>query len=358
MSLPLETNTLILENAPLKEVKLELGAPDSTFKLVTSKLEPSAIKDGQVVLRVLYLSNDPTQRSWIQKGLNPKRMYVKPVFQGEPMKSLGIGEVVYSKSSKFREGDILNGTLYWSDYAVVDESAILNKINPRQGLPLELYLGPLGGTGLTAYFGLKDIGQIKEGQTVVISAASGATGCIAVQLAKHVFKAGKVIGITGSKANGEWVTSLGADYVVNYKDPDFRKQLAKAIGPNYADLYFDGVGGDILSFMLTQMKPFSRVVACGAIAGYNDFSKQFVKTWSEIITNRLTVQGFIIFDFVDRFGEGTDVLAKAIADGKVKVDSGVDLRDISKSTTKFQDIPQVWSTLFTGKGAGKLVTKL
>ncbi|KAG7193268.1 uncharacterized protein KQ657_001031 [Scheffersomyces spartinae] len=358
MPLPSETNTVILQNPPLKEVKLEFGQADSTFKLITSKLDASIIKEGELVVRVLYLSNDPTQRGWIQKGLNPKRMYVKPVLQGDPMKSMGIGEVVYSKSSKFQEGDILNGSLYWADYAIIDESAVINKINPRKGLPLELYLGPLGGTGLTAYFGLKDIGKIKEGQTVVISAASGATGCMAVQLAKHVFKAGKVIGITGSKANGDWVKSLGADIVVNYKDTDFRKQLAKAIGPDFADIYFDGVGGDILSFMLTQMKPFGRVVACGAIAGYNDFTKQFVKTWSEIITNRLTVQGFIVLDYVDRFGEGTDVLANAIAEGKVKIDSGVDLRDISKSSTRFQDIPQVWNTLFTGKGAGKLVTKL
>ncbi|EDK41188.1 hypothetical protein PGUG_05286 [Meyerozyma guilliermondii ATCC 6260] len=352
---PTQTKTFIVNENPLKDVNFELGQKDSTFKLVEEPLKP--LHDGQVRVKTLYLSNDPTQRNWIQKGIDPERLYVPPVQQGEPVRSLGLGQVVDSKSSNYKNGDLVLCMMYWSQYCDLTEKQINSKI-PDRSIPLPLYLSTLGMTGLTAYFGLLDVGKAKKGDTVVISAASGATGSMAVQVAKA--KGCYVVGISGSEEKCRFVESIGADACVNYKDSNFKENIKKALGDKkYCDIFFDNVGGEILDVMLTLTKVGGTIVACGAIAGYNDASKIQIKNWSEIILNRLQVKGFIILDHTDKYAAAIQEIAGWIKEGKVKADENafhlVDLSDESK----FAEIPTVWGTLFTDeKKPGKLLTKL
>ncbi|KAG7194881.1 uncharacterized protein KQ657_003989 [Scheffersomyces spartinae] len=358
MSAPSELTQVILQNQAERDVITELGTDQSTFKIVKKEFDESTLKDGDVLVKLLILSNDPTQRAWIQKGVDPKRMYVPPVKVGEAMGSLGIAQVVSSKSSKWNVGDIVSGKFGWGDYYVANENFIFNKVDPNAGLPLPLYLGPVGMTGLTAYFGLTEILDFKEGQTLIVSAASGATGSMVVQLAKNVFKAKKVIAICGSDDKCKWVKSLGADIGLNYKSPNFKQELIDAVGDEFVDAYFDAVGGSILSQCMSLIKPFGKVAACGAISGYNDQSKYAVTTWYEIITNRLTVRGFIVGDFKEKFAQAIGAIVGAIKQGQVSVTQGIELKDLSGDSNKLEKVPAIWNTLFTGKGEGKLLTKL
>lgn len=351
---PSESKTFILKQKAIKDVNFKLDQEDSTFKLVQQPLKQ--LKDGHILVRTLYLSNDPTQRSWIQKGLNPERMYTRPVQEGEPMASLGMGEVIESNSTRYKKGDLIVGRLYWSDYCDISEKMVDNKV-PDTSIGLPVYLSSLGMTGLTAYFGLLEVAQAKKGDTVVVSAASGATGLMAVQIAKAL--GCHVIGISGGEDKCKYVEGLGADVCVNYKDPNFKKDIRKALGAKkYCDIFFDNVGGEILDVMLTLTRVGGTIVACGAIAGYNDATKLQVKNWPEIIANRLIVKGFIIIDFHKKYSAAVKQIAQWIKNGQIRTDdtsfSMVDLTDASK----FKDIPNVWGTLFTDKKPGKLLTKI
>lgn len=354
MSFPSQINQFVLQNAPLKLVNPKLGESDSTWKLTTRDLSEALIKDGQVVVKLILLSNDPTQRTWIQKGIDASRMYVKPVEEGEPMRSLGLGEIVFSKNDNYKVGEKVNGVFAWGDYAVAGPEQLFNKVNELFGLPLTAFQSAVGMTGMTAYFGTTKIGQLQKGQSIIVSAASGATGLMVVQIAKHIVGASKVIGIAGSDDKCRWVESLGADVCINYKSGNLKQELEKALGGEYVDVYYDNVGGEQLDLCLSKVKPFGRVVACGAIAGYNDHLKMWVKAWNEIIVNRLTVQGFIVLDFVSEWGDAAPVLLKAIKEGKVKMD-GVTVVDVEGDLKK---VPEVWMKLFADKGPGKLITKL
>ncbi|SGZ56078.1 CIC11C00000003245 [Sungouiella intermedia] len=351
------TKQIIVENSPSGKINLNFGEADSTFKIVDTELPE--LKPSQVRVKVLYFSNDPTQRTWMAANQDASRSYQAPVLKGDVVRSLAMAEVLESKSDKYQKGDIVNGMFGWSEELVVSEQAIFNKIDVSSGLPLPLFLSSLGMTGLTAYFGLKDVGQLKEGQTVLISAASGATGSMAVQLAKHYFKASKVIGIAGSEEKCEWVKSLGADYCANYREADWKLKLSKYIGTDYVDIYFDSVGGDMLSYALRKVAQGGRVVACGAIAGYNDPSKFAVTTWPEIVTNRLTVQGFIVMDFAARYPEAVAAIAGALKEGKIKASEGASVVDLSNEKFPLEKVPSTWFKLFTEeKPVGKLISKI
>ncbi|ODQ83256.1 hypothetical protein BABINDRAFT_82736 [Babjeviella inositovora NRRL Y-12698] len=357
MTAPATTKSFILQNSPLTACNFDLGSPDATFKLEAAK-PIEALKENQVLVKILYLSNDPTQRPWIQKGANQDRMYAALVSEGDVMRSLGLGKVIESKSSKYTAGDYITGLLAWEEYVTVDESRIFNKIADTS-IPLTMYLDVIGLTGLTAYVGLIDVGKVTKDDTVVISAASGATGSMCVQIAKHIIGCKRVIGISGGAEKCKYVESIGADAAVDYKDPNFKQNLQKAIGGvNTVDVYFDSVGGKILDLMLQIVKPFGRIVACGAIAGYNDLELLKISNWGQIITNRLTVTGFICSDLTDQFPKAIADISVALKAGKVKCDASsftlVDLTD-----DKFSKIPETWSLLFSDKkGPGKLITKI
>lgn len=349
--------SFILNKLPYSSLNLDLNAPDSTFKLTTGELP--ALRENQLLVKTLYLSNDPTQRAWIQKGANADRMYTKPVREGQVMRSAGLAQVVDTRSAKYLVGDIILCGLTWSDYCIVYTDDVFNKVLDKS-IPLTMYLDVLGMTGLTAYFGLFDLAQLKATDTIVISAASGATGSMCVQIAKKVIGCKKVVGITGGDEKCEFVKSMGADECVNYKDKNFVKNLRKALGDEkYCDVYFDGVGGRILDTMLTLVKPYGTIIASGAIAGYNDYKKSVIYNWPQIILNKLTVKGFIILDYSNKYPDAIKNIVSWIKQGKIIVNNSSFAEVDLSEADNFTKIPETWGLLFSdSKAPGKLITKI
>ena len=222
----------------------------------------SSLKDGEVLFQTLYLSLDPAMRGW----LNPTRSYIPPVEIGAVMRGSGIGLIVASKSKKFPVGTYATGMCGWSEYSVLNEKHVESLDLPEGAVPTDA-LGVLGMTGLTAYFGILEIGQIKKGDFVVVSGAAGATGTVVGQIAK--LKGAKVLGLAGEDSKVSWLKEeLGFDEALNYKDPQFAKKFRDAT-KDLIDVYFDNVGGEILDLALSRAKPFARFVMCGAISEYN-----------------------------------------------------------------------------------------
>lgn len=348
---------ITLRNRAVNGVDLDVNSDKSTFQLHEAGFDAANLKEGELAVQILYLSNDPTQRIWIQAGVDPERLYVPPVQRGEVMRSLGMAKVLKANSSKFKEGDIVVGVVNWSDYTIISDRGVFNKVS-NLNVPLPAYLDYLGMTGLTAYVGLVEIADIKPDQVLVVSAASGATGSMVVQVAKHVLGVKKVVGITGSDEKCQYVKSIGADECVNYRYGNFKETLKSAIG-GFAEVYFDCVGGKILDAMLSLCKPFGTVVACGAISGYNDPSLRAIKNWGEIITNRLRVQGFIVGDHKEVFPEAISRISEAISSGKIKYDVKASCALYDLSNGDFDKIPETWGLLFSDhKKPGKLLTQL
>lgn len=371
------------------------GSPDSTFKLEEKDL-PS-LSDGQILVQTLYLSNDPAQRGWIAppSQIDPKRLYVPPVQVGEPMRARGLAKVLSSRNGDFKEGDIVQGNVNWREYAVLDAKDRSQGVRKVQELPGGLsithFLGALGSTGLTAWYGLIEVVGAKQGERVVVSGAAGATGSMVVQIAKHIVGASYVVGIAGSDDKCKWVESLGADKCkpsllvsdnghelvrvrpdqtipvwnkqnkaianwdtgLNYKSKTFEKDLKEACGDG-VDVYFDNVGGEILDAMLANMKQNGRISACGAITGYNGEAALPLKNYFNVISMRLQIKGFIVIDFLHKAPETIAKLVAAVQEGKIKI--GKENETVVE--TKFDHIPGTWLKLFEGGNQGKLVTKL
>ena len=349
-SIPKTTKALILQNPPTDEPEYSLGKSNSTFAL--KELDLPELSEGQLLIRTIYLSNDPAQRGWIQKDADPERLYVPPVKAGDVMRSSLVGTVVHSKSSSIPEGSLVSTVGGWREYLVTDDKTA-RKVDPVPGIPNTVYVGIFGGPGLTAYFGMLSVLELKKGQSIVVSGAAGAVGNVVVQYAKHVIGASKVIGIVGSNDKAEWIKSLGADAAVNYKDADFKQQLIAAT-EGYVDAYFDNVGGEILDLMLARIKRHGRIAVCGAISSYNGAPTQ-LNNWFEVISNRINIQGFLVPDYLSRAPEAIAALRKALEEGKLKHDpKGETLVRVGS----IEEVPQVWSKLFSGGNIGKLVTQV
>lgn len=278
------------------------------------------------------------------------------------MRARGLGKVIASKSEDFKEGDVIQGNLNWREYCVldVDDGSGMGprKVMDLPGVNVTQFLGSLGSTGLTAWYGLVEVAGLQKGERVVVSGAAGATGSMVVQIAKNIVGASYVVGIAGSDEKCKWVESLGADKCLNYKSKNFAKDLAEAcrVGDEGGvDIYYDNVGGTILDEMLANMKQSGRVAACGAITGYNGETADPMKNWFQIISMRLQIRGFIVTDWVAK-GEATPTVKKlvgAVKEGKIKLgDENETVVD-----TKFEDVPKTWMMLFEGGNQGKLVTK-
>lgn len=245
---------------------------NANFSLVDVDLPK--LSANQVLLKTLYLSNDPAQRAWLDDSPG---LYVAPVPIDGPMRARGIAEVLASNSDSVKVGSKVTATMGWTEYAVLDASEVIVLPPVPKGLNLSHYIGALGSTGLTAYYGLVEIGQAKKSQTLVVSGAAGATGNMVVQIAKGIVGCAKIVGLAGSDDKCRWVESIGADKCINYKNDDWRQQLKEATGDG-ADVYFDNVGGETLDEMLALMKQNGVVVACGAISGYNDQDPTILKS--------------------------------------------------------------------------------
>ncbi len=301
--------------------------------------------DGEAVVRVRYLSIDPTIRTWMDDAPG----YLPPIEIDAVIRSGGIGEVVASKSDSYAVGDTVFGMLGWQDHAVIGSEGITAQVVP-EGVDPTAALSVFGTTGMTAYFGLLDIGQPKEGDTVVVSGAAGATGSVVGQIAK-LKGAGHVVGIAGSAEKCKWlVDDLGFDAAVDYKTDDVAARLRDEC-PDGIDVYFDNVGGEILDTCLAQLALKARVVCCGAISAYNDRSSAYGLTnYFSLIMKRARMEGFLILDYLDRFGEAQAEMLGWVLDGKVK--HAVHLVD------GLEHAPDALNLLFTGGNTGKVIVKL
>ncbi|KAF2277065.1 NAD(P)-binding protein [Westerdykella ornata] len=347
-----QTRQWILANPPKANPVLE--GDNATFKLEQKTLP--ALGSNQVLVKVLYLSNDPAQRGWIQDGVDPKRLYTEPVLKGDVMCAYGVCEVVESTADSIKKGQLVLATTGWTEYAVLNASEC-RPVQPdeKAGIRPTHFIGALGGTGLTAYYGLVDIAGAKPEDTVVVSGAAGATGSMVVQIAKHLVGCKKVIGIAGGEKKCKWVESLGADICIDYKASDFESQL-KAATEGFVEVYFDNVGGEILDLMLTRMKRHGRIAACGAISSYNAPGEVGIKNWFEVIANRINIKGFILTDAIvaGKTGEMISKLVQGVKEGKIQLGPEVE----TVVPTKFEDVPKTWMVLFEGGNQGKLVTAL
>ncbi len=299
--------------------------------------------DGEVLTRVLYLSLDPAMRGWMNEG----KSYIAPVGIGDVMRAGGVGKVVASKHPGFAVGDYVSGGLGIQEYAALD-GVQLTKIDPKIA-PLPTFLNTLGMPGMTAYFGLLDVGQPQAGETVVISGAAGAVGATVGQIAK--IKGCRAIGIAGGAAKCRYlVDELGFDAAIDYKAEDVRKSL-RAHCPNGVNVYFDNVGGDILDIVLAQLTRHARVVICGAISQYNNTTPVKGPTnYLSLLVNRARMEGMIVFDYASRYPEAIRNMAGWTAAGKLK-----SREDIVEGLETF---PETLLKLFSGENFGKLVLKV
>ena len=300
---------------------------------------------GEFRVRNAYVSLDPAMRGWVSDA----RSYVPPVAVGEVMRAYAVGIVETSNNADYKPGDAVQGLFGAQQYAISNGRRGTVKVDPTAA-PLERWLGGLGMPGWTAYFGLLEVGQPRAGETVVVSAASGAVGSVVGQIAK--IKGCRVVGIAGGTEKCRYVTeTLGFDAAVDYKAADFAPQL-KAACPKGVDVYFENVGGEILDAVLPLMNMFGRIPVCGLIAGYNASEAMAgPKNFRAILTHRLRVQGLIVFDWADRMPEAITALGVWHKEGRLKIREDV-------RTGGLPAFAETLALLYTGGNNGKLVLKV
>jgi NADPH-dependent curcumin reductase CurA len=330
------------ENRQYRLAARPVGLPKTTDWEFTK--EPArAPEDGEVLVGVEYLSLDPAMRGWMNEG----KSYIAPVKIGDVMRAGGVGKVMESKAAGFAPGDAVYGSTGIQAFATL-KAKELTKIDAKLA-PLPVYLNVLGMPGMTAYFGLLDVGEAKAGDTVVVSGAAGAVGATVGQIAK--IKGCRVIGIAGGAEKCRFVVQeLGFDGAVDYKAGDIRKGL-KEFCPNGIDVYFDNVGGEILDVCLALIAPRARIVICGAISQYNNTTAiKGPANYLSLLVNRAKMQGMVVFDYAARYGEAAKDMAGWMAAGKLK--SREDIVD------GLETFPETLLKLFSGENFGKLVLKV
>ena len=303
------------------------------------------LADGEALVRVRYLSIDPTIRTW----MDDVPSYLPPIQIGEVIRSGGVGEVIDSRSEAYTPGQLLFGMTGWQDYVVVDAGERAMQVLP-DGVPPGIAIGILGVTGMTAYFGITDVGQVKAGDVVVVSGAAGATGSAAGQIAK-IKGAKKVVGIAGGAEKCAFIVDeLGFDDAIDYKNDTVAGRLRETC-PDGIDLYFDNVGGSILNDCLGQLALRGRVVLCGAISTYNsDGPPPGPSNYLTLLVNRGRMEGFIILDYLDRFPAAQMEVAGWIAEGKIKSSEHI--------VQGLEHAPDALNLLFTGGNTGKVIVEL
>ncbi len=316
---------------------------ESDFEFRESPAAP--LKDGEALVRVLYLSFDPAMRGWMED----RPSYIPPVQIGEVMRAGSVGQVVESRSPDYQVGDFLQGTFGWQDYAVVARGGILPASKLPKGVPLTWPLGVCGITGLTAYFGLLDLGKPKAGETVVVSGAAGATGSIAGQIAK--LQGCRVIGIAGGTEKCRWLTEQAHfDAAIDYKSENVAQRL-RELCPKGIDVYFDNVGGEILDAALANLAQRARIVQCGGISGYNEATPPpGPRNLMNLVITRSRMEGFIVIDYIPRFAEAAAQLAQWVLAGKI-----AHAEDIQSG---LENAPKTFLRLFEGKNLGKQLLKV
>ncbi len=331
----MENTQILLANRPH-------GLPtDDVWKLEKGHIPTP--KEGEILIKNRYISLDPAMRGWI----TDRKSYIPPVQLGEVMRAAAVGRVIASRNPNFREDDLVYGWTGVQQYCVTNGTGFF-KVQ-EGAIPLPTYLGTLGITGYTAYFGLLDIGQPKPGETILVSGAAGAVGSIVGQIAK--IKGCRAVGIAGGPEKCAYLTEeLGFDGAIDYKNESVRDGIKRTC-PDGVDVYFDNVGGKILDTVLTKINRNARIVICGAISQYNATSyPEGPKNYMSLLVNRARMEGFLVFDFADRYGEAAKELSQWLIEGKIKskefIVEGID------------NFPAAFLRLFSGEKLGKLVLKV
>jgi NADPH-dependent curcumin reductase CurA len=319
-----------------------VGLPKASDWSYTEEPIPEP-KDGEILIKILFISLDPAMRGWMNEG----KSYIPPVGIGEVMRAGAAGRVVASKNPAFAAGDHVAGAFGVQEYALSNGKG-LTKVDVSFA-PLPVYLGTLGMPGMTAYFGFLDVGQPKEGNTVVISGAAGAVGSVVGQIAK--IKGCRAVGIAGGPAKCQYVVNeLGFDACIDYKNEDVKKGLREHC-PSGVDVYFDNVGGEILDAVLTQITRGARIVICGAISQYNNTGPmKGPSNYLSLLVNRASMRGMVVFDYASQYATAAKEMAGWMAAGKLKT-----REDIVEGLKTF---PETLLMLFKGANQGKLVLKV
>jgi NADPH-dependent curcumin reductase CurA len=303
------------------------------------------IGDGEFLVRNLWLSCDAAQRGWMEIDT-----YIPRIPLGEVMASGSVGEVVESRHADFEVGDLISGAFGWQDYAVSNGSSFGGLVTPftlPPGVDAPTALSLLGVTGLTAYFGLLDVGRPSAGETVVVSAAAGATGSIVCQIAK--LKGCRVVGIAGGTRKCDWLREeVGADEAIDYKTDDFPRRLHDAC-PGGVDVFFDNVGGEVLDAVLANLATGARVALCGSISGYSGPGSP-IRNLPNLVLASATMRGFLVFEYLNRAAEAAVDLASWAGEGRIRVHT-----DVVKG---LENAPDALRRLFTGQNLGKQLVEI
>lgn len=327
-------------NTQVRLAARPIGLPKaSDWEIVDA--EPPTPGEGQFTVAISHLSLDPAMRGWMNAGAS----YIEPVEIGEVMRAGGVGTVTASRHPGFAVGEHVVGAFGVQEQALSDGAGV-TKVDPSLA-PLPTYLGALGMTGMTAYFGLLDVGKPQAGNTVVVSAAAGAVGSVAGQIAR--IKGCRVIGIAGGEEKCRWLTGeLGFDVAIDYKQQDVARALREH-APEGIDVYFDNVGGDILEAALTRLARGARIVICGAVSQYNAAGTfKGPANYMALLVARASMTGMVVFDYLPRFPEAALELAGWIQDGALIAREQV----MEGGVRAF---PDALLKLFAGENVGKLV---
>ncbi|MBT8468357.1 MAG: NADP-dependent oxidoreductase [Deltaproteobacteria bacterium] len=298
--------------------------------------------DGEVLVKISHISLDPAMRAWMNEGAT----YIDDVKVGDVMRANTVGEVIESKSENLQVGDTVQGVLGVQQYAAAKPKELL-KVDASLA-PIQSYLGILGWPGMTAYFGLRDIGKAKEGDTVVISGAAGAVGSVVGQIAK--IKGCHVIGIAGGPDKcRHLIDELGFDGAIDYKNENVRDRLSE-LCPKRVDVFFDNVGGEILDAVLSKIAMHARIVISGAISQYNNPRFRGPNNYMALLTYRARMEGFVVFDYVKECGGAAAEIAGWMAEGKLKSKEHI--------VEGIENFPSAFLRLFSGEKLGKLMLKV
>ncbi|AZI32544.1 NADP-dependent oxidoreductase [Kaistella carnis] len=328
--------TIILNSRPVGKPQL------SDFKFVEEEMP--ALKEGEILLKTKFVSVDP----YLRGRMSDAKSYVPPFELQKAMSSGVVAEVLESQNEKFKKGDFVSGMLNWKEFQTSIGENLL-KIDDKIA-PLSNYLGVLGMTGLTAYFGLTEIGKPQKGETLVVSGAAGAVGSIVGQIGKIL--GCRVIGIAGTDEKVEMLKSkFGFDEAINYKTTENMTKAIAEVCPDGVDVYFDNVGGTISDSVHANINRLGRIIVCGAISAYNDTSvPQGPRVEHFLIRKSALMQGFIVGNYADKFPEGMKHLSQWLSEGKLIYSETI--------VEGFENIPQAFIDLFEGKNKGKMIVKI
>lgn len=301
---------------------------------------------GEMLVRMRVGSVDPAIRGF----LDDRPSYLPPVAIGAPIAGMSLGEVVASQNTAWPVGTLLRTFATWSEHYVVNGDALgLEKVTPQLGVPLEHYMGTLGPVGLTAWVGLFEIGKAKRGETVLVSAAAGATGSTVVQIAKA--RGATVIGIAGGPEKAQIVRDLGADFAIDYRAETDLAAAIRAVAPQGIDVFFDNVGGEMLDAVLPLMRLHGRIALCGMVAQYNDADHPHgMQNLWQLVVNRVSIRGFITYDHPEVLDQAQAELDGWVADGQLK--------PLANTRDGFEKLPEAFIALMSGKTVGKTLVRI